>query len=431
MSLTAATLLIASSAVAISVSAVSAAPQIRTGAVAAGVGFHAVALTPPTNIAPNPPYPSACQTSPTSATCQNAAIAALNNARGVVGLPAYALPANFQLLSAGNQFLVLSNLDRASYGLTQITGLNAVLNAAAAAGVATDSDPAGPSVVEGARFTAWTANWAAGWASPLYTYYEWMYDDGYPGANADCPTSTSPGCWGHRRSTLYDFGSSKVYMGAATGTSPQYRAPAFTQLVEGFQASVSTVDLLGTGAVAVKGPGSELIPGATIEIRAGDCSGAPVWRTTTGNASNAYGAFGIALAPGQYCAVTLAAPAPYGVAGNVVFQVEQRSGNWVTVWLPGPVNGALAAKNGNSGAINGVVALIRTGTCAAGGTGVWQNTTATGLWASGGFGISLLPGNYCATALSVPAAYTVPAPVDVVVTSPGPVWITLWLPPHP
>jgi hypothetical protein len=200
--------------------------------------------------------------------------------------------------------------------------------------------------------------------------------------------------------------------------------------------SPASADALGTGAVSVKGPSSELIPGATIEIRAGDCAGGAVWRTTTGNTPNAYGAFAISLAPGPYCVVTLAAPAPYSVADNVVFQMEQRAGNWVTVWLPGPapaappVNGALVAKDAYSGGVDGVVALIQQGTCASNGPGVWQNTTATDQWSSGGFGISLTPGNYCAKALSVPANYALPAPVDVVVSAPGPAWITLWLGAH-
>ena len=46
-------------------------------------------------------------------------------------------------------------------------------------------------VVDGQHYTAWTANWAAGWSSALYTYYEWMYDDGYGSSNADC-TSVTP-----------------------------------------------------------------------------------------------------------------------------------------------------------------------------------------------------------------------------------------------
>ena len=196
-----------------------------------------VATLPSGNIAPSPGYPSYCQSAPSGASCQTDAINALNHARAAMGLPAYSLPANFQSLDALIQFLVLSNQDRASYGLTQITGLNATLNAAAAAGVAGDTDPVGPAVVDGNHFTAWTSNWAAGWASPLYTYYEWMYDDGYGSSNVDCTSPSAAGCWGHRRSTLNNFGSAQVLMGAAAGTSPHYGQPAFAELYEGFAPS--------------------------------------------------------------------------------------------------------------------------------------------------------------------------------------------------
>lgn len=218
--------------------------------------FLSVAADPGTNITPSPAYAaSGCESAPTSTTCQNNAIAALNHARAVMGIAPYSLPSNFQSLAAASQFLWLSNQDRAAYGLPQILGFNAALNAAAAAGVATDSDPQGPPTVDGARFTAWTANWAAGWASPLYTYYEWMYDDGYPGSNADCPTSTSPGCWGHRRSTLHDFGASKVYMGVGAGTSPTYHAAAFTELYMGFAPTASISSITALPLVGAK-PGS-------------------------------------------------------------------------------------------------------------------------------------------------------------------------------
>jgi hypothetical protein len=208
-------------------------PLIRTGPMAAALASVS-APTPTANIAPNPSYPGQCQSAPASAVCVNAAMTALNHARAVLGLPPYVVPANFGDLAPAVQLLILSNQDRQSYGLTPILGLNATLNAAAATGIAADADPTGPSVVEGNHFQAWTSNWAAGWASALYTYYEWMYDDGYASTNIDCPTPSSAGCWGHRSNTLANFGSAKVVMGVGTGTSPQYHAPAFTELYEAF-----------------------------------------------------------------------------------------------------------------------------------------------------------------------------------------------------
>ncbi|TFB98006.1 MULTISPECIES: hypothetical protein [unclassified Cryobacterium] len=184
---------------------------------------------------------------------------------------------------------------------------------------------------------------------------------------------------------------------------------------------------IGTGAVSIKGQSSELVPGTTVEIRQGDCSGAPVWRTTTGSTPSAYGAFGIGLTPGAYCIVTLSVPAPYGMPANTTFQMGSGTGNWVTVWLPGPLSGAVVAKNSLGYGINGVTAFIRQGSCASPGQGVWQNVTATNQWSSGGFGISLLPGTYCTSVTDVPWDYSTPQPVETVVSAPGPIWITIWL----
>ncbi|MCY7403928.1 MAG: hypothetical protein LH475_04750 [Cryobacterium sp.] len=193
--------------------------------------------------------------------------------------------------------------------------------------------------------------------------------------------------------------------------------------------TAAVAESIGTGAVSIKGQSSELVPGTTVEIRQGDCTGAAVWRTTTGSTPSAYGAFGIGLTPGQYCIVTLAVPAPYGMpTGNTLFQMSSGNGNWVTVWLPGPISGALVAKNSLGYGVNGVTALIRQGSCVSQGQGVWQNSTATNQWSDGGFGISLLPGTYCTTVVGAPWDYSIPAPTETVVSAPGPIWITVWMP---
>jgi hypothetical protein len=210
-------------------------PRIITASTAAD------GSNPGANIKLSPGYPRICRSRPTGAKCQRKVIAALNHARAVMGLPAYNLPAGFQSLAPTSQFLVLSNLDRASYGLTPITGLNATLNRAATTGIAADNDPRPPAAVNGVRFSAWTANWAAGWASGLYTYYEWMYEDGPGGANADCSSTNSSGCWTHRSATLRNFGNAHVAMGAASGTSPRNHRPAFTEIFESFPRPVATV----------------------------------------------------------------------------------------------------------------------------------------------------------------------------------------------
>ncbi len=201
--------------------------------------FHAAAETNPSaNIAASPAYPAICESAPSGQACEDSALAALNNARSVMGQAAYALPSNFETLPAAYQLEALANSDRAQYGLSPINGLNPTLTAAAQAAIAADSDPTGPTVVDGQHYTAWSANWAAGWASPLYTYYEWMYDDGMGSSNADCTSTNGSGCWGHRIGTLRDFGSAFLAMGVGGGTSPRYGRPAFTELFEAFPGAV-------------------------------------------------------------------------------------------------------------------------------------------------------------------------------------------------
>lgn len=190
---------------------------------------------------------------------------------------------------------------------------------------------------------------------------------------------------------------------------------------------------IGTGAVSIKGPSSELLPGVTVEIRTKTCQGPAVWRTTTTDRPDAYGAFGIGLEAGDYCIRTLSVPSPYWLPNDVMFTMEQRPANWVTVWVPGPepkpvVTGAVVAKNDGGTPINGVTVRIREGGCEDEGPAVWQNTTAANRWADGGFGISLTEGLHCVTTLSVPKGYDPPLPFEVNATSPSPFWVTVWVP---
>jgi hypothetical protein len=47
-----------------------------------------------------------------------------------------------------------------------------------------------------------------------------MYDDGFNSGNLDCTRRNAPGCWGHRKGILDDFGSGPdLVMGAAYDTS--------------------------------------------------------------------------------------------------------------------------------------------------------------------------------------------------------------------
>ncbi len=194
-----------------------------------------------------PAYTMQCQNAPTSSQCQDNAIAALNNARAKMNQPAYNLPPGFESLSQPMQLLVLANSDRALYGLSAIAGLNATLNAiaTAAANSPTPADPVGPNSVDGAPMRAWTSNWAGGWTSALYVYYNWMYDDGPGSSNLDCPTASSPGCWGHRTNTLYNFGSAFVAMGVGMGTYNGGQT-TFTELFEGVAAPVGVAAAIVT-----------------------------------------------------------------------------------------------------------------------------------------------------------------------------------------
>jgi len=195
-----------------------------------------------------------------------------------------------------------------------------------------------------------------------------------------------------------------------------------------------SADGIGTGAVSIKGSYSELIPGVTVEIRQDTCEGAAVWRTTTTDRPDAYGAFGIGLAAGQYCITTLSVPSGYLLPSDVLFTMENRSANWVTVWVPRPymqtpaVTGAVVAKDAWSRPINGVTVHISEGSCASPGTGVWENSTAANRWADGGFGVALVGGLHCIETRAVPAGYTIPAPFEVTVAEPSPNWITVWVP---
>src|SRR5271166_3803548 len=151
---------------------------------------------PPANI-PLGSMPAACSQE-RSAECQRWLLSRLNVARETLGLPAYQLPADFLSLSPDRQIFILADLDRSAYGYTVISGLNAALDEAAAAGVRDETDPLPPAVESPWR--GFGSDWAS--TGPLLAYYLWMYDDGYPGPNLDCTNAGASGCWGHRHVIL-------------------------------------------------------------------------------------------------------------------------------------------------------------------------------------------------------------------------------------
>ena len=172
---------------------------------------------PPADINPNPNFLNICNQSgnlDNSATCQNATLLAIDNARAQEGVGPMHLPANYDTLSLPEQLLVVVNLERQDRGLATFAGLTQTLDSAAALGAAANADPV-------LNFQAsYASNWAGGLPSVLTADYEWMYNDGYGSANIDCTSPTSPGCWGHRENILIQFptstqGSADLYFGAA------------------------------------------------------------------------------------------------------------------------------------------------------------------------------------------------------------------------
>jgi hypothetical protein len=181
----------------------------------------AIPPDPSSNFAASPNCSSA-------ATCLAQAIQFLNEARARLGQPPYQLPRNFSQLSPPEQVFVLTNLDRALYGLRPIAGLTGPLDDAAAAGVRDDLDPVSdiPSLTV-------TSNWAGDFPSLPLAYEAWMYDDGPGGDNLDCLSLAGSGCWDHRHNVLWPFaGSGLLLMGAAGGSDAHGSPGAAMLLVE-------------------------------------------------------------------------------------------------------------------------------------------------------------------------------------------------------
>jgi hypothetical protein len=159
--------------------------------------------------------PSACTAAPAGKVCVNAAIYYLDQARAKLGLPAYALPADFTSLTPAVQAFILTDLDRVQYGLRPIPGLTTALNNDAfTRGVRRGTDPS-PSIF--INLSAWRSNWAGGQRNIVEAYEAWMYNDGLGSGNYDCTRSNKSGCWGHRHNILWKFGSVVTAMGAASG----------------------------------------------------------------------------------------------------------------------------------------------------------------------------------------------------------------------
>jgi hypothetical protein len=179
--------------------------------------------------------PASCDKAPNGAACINAGVYYLDKARAKLGLPPYALPADFPSLTAAQQMFILTNLDRVEYGLPPMTGLTADLNSDAyKTGIKTGDDPF-PSASEQLELQGWTSNWAGSYDNAPMAYEGWMYDDGLGSPNLDCSKAHRSGCWDHRHDILWKFDSGDVLAaGAASGNGPYGESYALL-LVEGYE----------------------------------------------------------------------------------------------------------------------------------------------------------------------------------------------------
>jgi hypothetical protein len=195
---------------------------------------------PPRNF-PLGKLPYACERARTGRTCIDAGVYYLDRARAQLGEPAYALPADFALLTPAEQMFILTNLDRIQYGLPPMTGLTAALDDDAyTTGVKPAADPY-PTDTSG-EINGYTANWAGAFDNAPMAYEAWMYDDGLGSGNVDCTSSHRSGCCGHRHDVLWTFDPSDVLaMGGAAGRGPYGQSYALL-LVAGFPADPASGD---------------------------------------------------------------------------------------------------------------------------------------------------------------------------------------------
>lgn len=227
---------------------------LQTAAIAAGETTRSpqVGILPPSDPATNVAVPSnltnytctsqggsrsctgVCVTGPlptlnTSAACTAVALQAIDRARASEGVGALRLPSNWSRLTVPEQLFVLADLERVDRGLPPYVSLVPQLSsiAQAAAGAARDPSDSAPGV------RGDSGNWSTAAASPLIADFEWMYSDGFGGANVNCTHRGAPGCWGHRNDILGTYTGvtcSTCSMGA--GFDPRFRndGPVYTEL---------------------------------------------------------------------------------------------------------------------------------------------------------------------------------------------------------
>lgn len=175
------------------------------------------------NITPQPDYFTVCATKGyNDASCIKDVLAAIKHARTVehVKHRAMVLPRDYAKLTVAEQTFVITNLERVDRGLRPFQGLSNTLDRAAkvAATLGLDATLV-TSVLQSLHIQAYGSNWASDFG-PLSADYNWMYNDGYSGANSineACRTPKASGCWGHRRNILWAYTQPRLIAGAGSG----------------------------------------------------------------------------------------------------------------------------------------------------------------------------------------------------------------------
>ena len=169
---------------------------------------------PSTNVGPVPDFTRICAPNGLDASprCLGAVLAAVNRAHALEGIRPMVLPPDYGHLSVPDQLFVAVNLERVDRGLAPFVGLTTALNHNAQRGADDADDPPDP----GGAYALDDAEWAGGSSNGLDAVYGWMYNDGFDSGNLDCVRRDDPGCWGHRKGILDNFGSgANLVMGAA------------------------------------------------------------------------------------------------------------------------------------------------------------------------------------------------------------------------
>jgi hypothetical protein len=209
---------------------------------------------PATNVAPDPNYDNcdasgSCTLEPpcytesfqaafSSAACEQAELAAIDNARAKEGVGPMYLPSDYNSLTGDEQLLVVIDLERVGRGLPPVAGIVASLDRVAQRGTDPAGAPAGsfedPTFSPGFRVGKGTlfayrchgsngfscgrdgnpgaAIGAGNQIGALDSDYGWMYNDGYGGSNYDCKTPNASGCWGHRDNILGHYPTKTRYV---------------------------------------------------------------------------------------------------------------------------------------------------------------------------------------------------------------------------